>query len=615
MTAATESAHVSDVPAESSRVEGPVPVWRLAWMISQERRREFWTAYVAFVAFFAFPALTGYILGQAFDALTDNDTRRLYWIAGALAVAEVLRLVVLHYGAVQFTRSWYLMKSQMQGNMLIGQVSSGGVDAGQPVGSAGQSVTRFRDDTEDVALFIDGWLDVSGAFVFAVIALWVMASIDATATAVVLIPMAAVAIVTKMLDTRIKYYRRADREATAAVTGLVGDVMAGATSIKVNDAVGPVLGRLRRLVDVRRHTATRDRVFDDALQSVTTGSGDVAMGLVLITAAGAIASGRFDLGELVLFTVYLGWLGFFPRMIGRTIARFNQAVVAFNGMRWLVARQDPEWVARHRHLPVARDGDVVREHRERIPLAELRVENLTAVYAEGEAGVRNVSFAVPRGSFTVVTGPVGSGKSTLLRALLGLVWQAEEQSGRVLWNGVEVDDRAAFFVPPQASFLSQVPQLLSDSLADNILLGTHVGRGGGDHMSDTNGSNGSAVVAGMDGSEDPLWWALKVASVDTDVAEMDAGVDTLIGPRGLRLSGGQRQRVAAARSLVQRPELLVLDDLSSALDVETELRLWSNLAEAGITVIAVSHRKVAFDRADQVLTLDQGRLVDVDVGF
>ena len=229
---------------------------------------------------------------------------------------------------------------------------------------------------------------------------------------------------------------------------------------------------------------------------------------------------------------------------------------------------------------------VKREVPKRVPLDELRVEGLTAIYGDGEAGIQDISFEVQRGSFTVITGPVGAGKSTLLRALLGLAWQAEHTSGQVLWNGSEVEDRAEFFVPPQASFLSQVPQLLSDSLADNILLGAEVDAG----------------------TDDPLWWALAVASVDSDVAEMADGTDTLIGPRGLRLSGGQRQRVAAARALVQRPELLVLDDLSSAVDVETELRLWSNLAAAGITVIAVSHRKVAFDRADQVLTLDAGRL-------
>ena len=95
---------------------------------------------------------------------------------------------------------------------------------------------------------------------------------------------------------------------------------------------------------------------------------------------------------------------------------------------------------------------------------------------------------------------------------------------------------------------------------------------------------------------------------------MPAGADTLIGPRGLRLSGGQRQRLATARALVHSPEILVLDDLSSALDVETEVRLWTNLADAGMTVIAVSHRTVAFRRADQVLRLESGRLLDRNAG-
>jgi ATP-binding cassette subfamily B protein len=191
---------------------------------------------------------------------------------------------------------------------------------------------------------------------------------------------------------------------------------------------------------------------------------------------------------------------------------------------------------------------------------------------------------LPRGSFTVVTGPIGSGKTTLLRALLGLVQHAD-LGGDVRWNGITVTDRAAFMVPPNAAFLPQVPQLISDSVADNVALG-------------------EVPVASLE-------LALELAAVRDDIAEMPDGVNTLIGPRGLRLSGGQRQRVATARALVHSPELVVLDDLSSALDVETELQLWANLADAGMTVLAVSHRAVAFDRADQVLRLVGGRLVSV----
>lgn len=113
---------------------------------------------------------------------------------------------------------------------------------------------------------------------------------------------------------------------------------------------------------------------------------------------------------------------------------------------------------------------------------------------------------------------------------------------------------------------------------------------------------------------DQLATALRLATVAADVAELPDGTDTLIGPRGLRLSGGQRQRLGAARALVHAPELVVLDDLSSAVDVETELALWENLATTEMTVIAVSHRAVALERADRVLRMEEGRFVSPVVG-
>jgi len=104
--------------------------------------------------------------------------------------------------------------------------------------------------------------------------------------------------------------------------------------------------------------------------------------------------------------------------------------------------------------------------------------------------------------------------------------------------------------------------------------------------------------------------------LEQDVASLTHGIDTLVGSRGVRLSGGQVQRAAAARAFVRRAELLVVDDLSSALDVETERTLWERLldgpesSDRAATILAVSHRRPALRRADRIIVLKDGRLED-----
>ncbi len=547
-------------PPEDEPTLDEVPnVWALAWRVSQHRPKEFWIGWVLFVVFFTMPAISGFLLGRGYDALERGDTAETMWWAAAIAVSETIRMVSIHHGALIWTKAWIHMQTLLRANMLAAQMASGGMHAGQPVGSAGSAITHFRDDTEDVANLVDGMVDISGGVVFTVIAGFVLGAADARAAAVLVIPLLGVGIATRVLDTRIKEYRAADRVATEGVTGLLGDVMAAATTVKVNDATEPMLRRLAVLVERRRHTAVRDRVLEEGVQAFSQGAADVGLGLVLLVSAGAIASGAFDLGTLALFTAYLGW-------------------------RTLVADRDASNTVRRQRLPIdpadrRSRPDVTRP--ERVPLQRLEIDVLSVTYG-GRRVLDDVSFAVARGEFVVITGPVGAGKSSLLRALLGLAWPADVH-GSVRWNGTEIGDRAAFLVPPNAAFLSQVPQLISDSVADNVGLGPM--------------------------SDEDLARAFELSAIAPDIAAMPDGPATLIGPRGLRLSGGQRQRLATARALVHSPELVVLDDLSSALDVETEVQLWTNLADAGMTVIAVSHRAVAFDRADQVLRLEAGRLV------
>ena len=212
----------------------------------------------------------------------------------------------------------------------------------------------------------------------------------------------------------------------------------------------------------------------------------------------------------------------------------------------------------------------------------LPIWGLTYARPDGPGRVAGASFTVMRGSFTAITGQIGSGKTTLVSVLLGLL---PRDGGEIRWNGRLVDDPATFFVPPRSGYTPQVPRLFSETLRENLMLG---------RPEDERG----------------LRSAIEAAVLETDVATLALGVDTVVGPRGVKLSGGQIQRAAAARMFVPQPELLIFDDLSSALDAETEAELWRRLfARGGVTCISVSHRPAALRRADQVLLMDGGRIV------
>lgn len=153
------------------------------------------------------------------------------------------------------------------------------------------------------------------------------------------------------------------------------------------------------------------------------------------------------------------------------------------------------------------------------------------------------------------------------------------------WNGDPIDDLATFCVPPRVAYTPQVPVLLSDTLRENVLLG-------------------------WPDEPERLAHAVRRAVLERDVADFPNGLDTLIGVRGMKLSGGQAQRTAAARMFVREPELLVLDDISSALDVETEHILWRRMFDEDMrhTCLVVSHRRAVLERADHILVMENGRL-------
>jgi ABC-type multidrug transport system fused ATPase/permease subunit len=220
-------------------------------------------------------------------------------------------------------------------------------------------------------------------------------------------------------------------------------------------------------------------------------------------------------------------------------------------------------------------------------LSTLDARDLTYRYPGADNGVEGINLHLERGTLTVITGRVGAGKTTLLRVLLGLL---PLEDGEIRWNGEVIENPGAFFVPPRSAYTAQVPRLFSNSLRDNILMG-------------------------LDADDETLMQAVRQAVMEADLAELERGLDTEVGPKGVKLSGGQVQRTAAARMFVRHPELLVFDDLSSALDVETEKALWERLyhrvdGRETATCLVVSHRRPALRRADQIIVLKEGKALD-----
>ena len=465
--------------------------------------------------------------------------------------------------------------------------------------SSGEAVSRFRDDVDETLWSVMYFNDLVALTIFAIVGLAIMVTINPWITLAVLLPLLLIVVVTQRVAERIEEYRKASREATGAVTGFLGEVFGAVQAVKVAGAERQVLGYFSALNDRRRDAGVRDKIFNELLESIFANAVNVGTGLILLLAATSIRAGTFTVGDFALFVYYLGWISEFTAMFGIVLARYRQAGVSFTRMDTLLQGAPAETLVAHgpvymgEPLPPARftpRGAIP-------PLDTLDVRDLTYRFPDSGRGVEHISFSVPRGSFTVITGRIGSGKTTLLRAMLGLL---PPDSGEVRWNGEPIADAGATLVPPRAAYTAQVPRLFSETLRDNLLLGLP-----------------------EDGTDLP--GAIHRAVMAHDLAHMPNGLDTLVGARGVRLSGGQIQRAAAARMFVRDSELLVFDDLSSALDVETERQLWERLGSDGgrrtedgvapatvlrppSTVLAVSHRREALRRADHVIVLKDGRL-------
>jgi ATP-binding cassette subfamily B protein len=573
-------------------------------------------SYVIFL--YLFPLIPGLIERQIFNSLTQSaPAATSIWSFVALLIAVAVgRFLGVSVGQfVEITLN-AIFEALMQRNLFERILQRPGARA-LPA-STGEAISRFRNDVENVGTFGTWLSDPVGQMVSLIVALIILVHISPLVTLLVFVPLLVVVVAVNSLKKRIRHFRQANQKAIGSVNGLLGDVFGAAMMIKVSRAEQHVVRHFEKLNETRRRAALRDTLQTQIVSAISGNASSIGTGLLLLAAAQAMASKSFSVGDFALFVSYLSWLTTVISMAGDFLAKHSLMEVSLERLIELLQGAPSELLVKHNPLylhggfPAIPYTAKTRTH----VLDEIIVKGLTYRYplqypqsgskkdafpqdmpplystdedpkSSGDAssgtvrGIENIDLHLKRGSLTVITGRIGSGKTTLLRTLLGLLPKA---SGSICWNGEVVEDPAIFFVPPHSAYTPQVPRLFSQTLKDNILLG-------------------------LPEEQVDLQDAVRSAVLERDIAELEQGLETIVGSRGVKLSGGQMQRTAAARMFVRNAELLVVDDLSSALDVETEQQLWEQLEQRpDLTCLAVSHRRATLRNADHIIVLKNGRI-------
>ncbi|SHJ91213.1 ATP-binding cassette, subfamily B [Hathewaya proteolytica DSM 3090] len=528
------------------------------------------------------PLVPGLIIEKVFNVLGDNAQAvdKIWMLCAILVVFAVIRSCITYAGFRFDVYYRFSVGALLRKNMLKAILEK--PDESKVSTSLGETLNCLRDDANLAEDVISWMIDSVGVTVFGTVSMIILLGINVKMTLFVFMPLSLILMIAKSLSKKIEKYRKISRETTAKVTGAMGEVFNSVQAIQLACEEENVLNHIKKLNNDRYKATLRDTLLNQAMISVFDNAVNIGTGIILLLSAKLITTGDFTVGNFALFVYFLSHVTDFTMFLGEIMAYYKQAGVAFRRMTSVMKGEAEKELVKHRDLYLDREvPDIKNDYKVKNPLKELEVKGLSYVYESTGRGIRDISFTVKKNTFTVITGRIGSGKTVLIKSLLGVL---PSQQGEIYWNNHKVHNPATFFVPPMVSYTSQIPNLFSDTVKNNILLGIDDGQVDMDKI-------------------------IHEAVFKEDLEQLECGMDTLVGPKGVKLSGGQKQRLAVARMYARSSEIFVFDDISSALDVDTELKLWQRLFERkNATCIAVSNRKIALQRADNIIVLKDGKI-------
>ena len=373
--------------------------------------------------------------------------------------------------------------------------------------------------------------------------------------------------------TRVQRKYRNQRESTGSIVSILENVLGGITVMQAYNAQD--FEKLRVNSESERY---RDQAISASfirnrfIPGIYLVAG-IAFGLIVTAGGWVLESGEITIGEYVTFLLISTRMTFPLFILG---ALLNQI-------------QRGEAAARRVFAIVDLEPSIV-DHPDSIPLEDpiksVIFDDVTFEYPSSDTNVLNgISFEAKPGDFIGIMGHTGAGKSTILKLIERFY---EPQSGRILVNGVDINNLKIDSIRARIGFVSQDPFLFFGTIRDNI-------------------------AYAREASEEEIEEALHAAGAKEFVMNLPEGIDTEVGDRGVKLSGGQKARISLARALLTKPDLLILDEASAALDAETEQRIQNSLFssnDADRMTIAVAHRLATIRNADEILAMVDGVIVE-----
>ena len=438
--------------------------------------------------------------------------------------------------------------------------------------ATGDLMTRVIEDVNSVErVLIDGIEQGVVALLQVVIVMAMMFYLNATLALLALapFPLLIAGALTYTLTAHRRY--RLQRRAASAMNALLHDNLSGVRQIKSFVREKEEHARFNRVSDQLRHaTLVVMRVW--AIYSPSMSMFE-AFGAVLVLGFGshAVLTGAMQIGDLVAFLMLTAFL-YDP--ISR-LHQLNQLMQAGRAagervFEILDERVEPGWIERKMSARIA--GDI-------------RYENVSFSYTEGLPALDRVSFHAAPGATVALVGATGAGKSTLVNLLVRFY---EFIGGEIYIDGRPIREYALRSLREAIGVVTQESFLFNGSIRENLLMGK------------------------PDATDVELWRAVDAANAREFIERLPAGLESVVGERGVKLSVGEKQRLSIARALLKDPPILILDEATASVDTATERLIQEALERLMFhrTSIVIAHRLSTIVHADQILVLDHGRIIE-----